>query len=715
MVKTLKNRYLPFLFAIPLFFCVYHYNGIVMDAVLYVTQYVYSIDSARFIGDPAFEFGNQGSLGLFSPFLGVFIELFGVASGAFIFTILMQLAWIVSAIFMIKALLRLTKQRLWVLPVVTLFVVFFANGMPFSHIWFFHYVSSYVCSRSLSIVLGIGALACIFNQKKYISLLLILMGTAVHPITAGWCIPFWMFYFYPRVRNVVLIFSLLFPFTFLLHLSVLDVFPKDWLQRPLPYTLDYEMISRYVLLIVFFVFAFEISRDKFIQNISKSLIVLCVISLYWSAWGCFGEHIFLYQVQPWRAIWLPSVIAVPLGLCFSKNFIRNCFKKKEIVSYDIGMLLLVVSFLASRNIIIVSACAVFLLFRGEKIMHQRNLVFLFCFILFGGLGVQQYLTLFMQGFASFAILDYHDLYHLRDSFLIFQFVFSLFFSVYFLFQRRYTLAILLFGSIFFPYFMLLPVVPMFFFFSPKRKEWKYYFGAFLIVVVALLDGMIGGEMRRHSLFDLFPLSFLWGGLCVFFSFIFVCLSKKISYLCVPIGFFICSLMAVFTYSVYSVDWIQNERQLDFFLRNPIFPQVEERGGMLFFVSGSYVGEPRLQFLTGSYFSHSVMIGGAFNKEHYRTALERSHLLYKKERDSLSDVFYDYGEIITKFTNVDTLVDRFGFLCSIEEVTCLVTDVVNLSFPVKDSVLIPGGQKVFLYGCPIAENEKRTRENESISE
>ena len=673
-----------------------------MDAVLYVTQYVYSIDPARFVGDPAFEFGNQGSLGLFSPFLGLFIELFGVASGAFIFTILMQLAWIVSAIFMIKALLRLTMQRLWVLPVVTVFVVFFANGTPFSHIWFFHYVSSYVCSRSLSIALSIGALACLFNQKKYISLLLILMGTIVHPITAGWCLPFWMFYFYPRIQKPVLFISILFPLTFLLHLGVLDLFPKDWLQRPLPYTLDYEMVSRYILLMVFFCFVYKISRDERIQNISKSLIVLTGISLYWSAWGCFGEHVFLYQVQPWRAIWLPSVVAVPLGLCFSKNFIRNCLKKKNIVSHDVGMLLLVVSFLAPRNIVVVSACAAFLLFRGKKTMTPRGLAVLYCIILFGGFFVQQYLTLFMQGLAAFTIFDYHDLYHLRDSFVIFQFAVSLLFAACFLSQRRYALAILLFGSIFLPRFMLLPVVPMFLFFFFKNREWKYWIFTSLIIVVVLLDGIVDGEMRRHSLFELMPLSFFWGCLGTCFSFLFVYFSKKISYLGVSIWILICSLMAVLTYSVYSVDWIKNERHLDFFLHNPIFPQVEERGKMLFFVSGSYVGEPRLQFLTGSYFSHSVMIGGAFNKEHYRTALERSHLLYKKERDSQSDVFFDYGEIISKFTNVDTLVDRFNFLCSIKEVTNLVSDGVGLSFPVKDSVLIPEGQKVFLYGCPFAE-------------
>lgn len=699
MINVLKNRYFPFLFAIPLFFWANHYNGIVMDAVLYVTQYIYSIDPARFVGDPAFEFGNQGSLGFFSPFFGLFIELFGVASGAFIFTFLMQLAWIIAAIFMIRALLQLTGQRLWLLPVAILFVVFFANGMPFSHIWFFHYVSSYACSRPLSIALGIGALAGLFNQKKYISLLFVFMGTIVHPITAGWCLPFWLFYFYPGIRRPILILSLLFPFTFLIHSGAFDFFPNDWLQRPLPYTLEYEMVSRYIVLIVFWGSMLRISKNKHVQNISISLLVLIVISLYWSAWGCFGKHIFLYQVQPWRFIWLPSVVAVPLGLCFGRNFIRNFSKKKGLLSRDMGMLLLIISFLAPRNIVMISIGAFFLLFKGERVMTRRNLVLLFGSILFGGFFVQQYLTLFVQGLAPLFALDYHDLYHLRDSFLIYQFILSIISSVYLFSKKRYILGMLLFSSIFFPHIMLLPLIPMYFFFSPPKKEWKYIIFTSLFFLVVLLDGFFDGDMRRHTVFDMMPSSFFLGGLGAFFSFLSICLFKKISYLGVIVWIPVSCVVAVLTYWTYSVNWFENEKMLDRYLHNSIFSQVAERGKMLFFVSGAYVGEPRLRFMTGCYFTHSVMIGGAFNREHYRTALERSHFLYKKKRDPQSDIFYDYGEIVSKLANVDTLVDRFNFLCEEKEVAYLVTDKVGLPYVVEDSTNVLKDQKVYLYGCP----------------
>ena len=105
LINILKNKYLPFLFAVPLFFSANRYEGIIHDAILYITQYVYTIDPLRFWGDPAFEYGNQDSLGFFSPFFGIFLETFGVSKGSFIFTVLMQFLWIVASVFVIKSLL----------------------------------------------------------------------------------------------------------------------------------------------------------------------------------------------------------------------------------------------------------------------------------------------------------------------------------------------------------------------------------------------------------------------------------------------------------------------------------------------------------------------------------------------------------------------------------------------------------------------------------
>lgn len=698
MVEVLKNKYLPFLFAVPLFFSVYHYSGIVVDAILYVTQYVYSIDPERFLGDPAFEFGNQDSLGFFSPIFGLFLETMGVAKGAFVYTLLMQFAWVVCAVFMIKQLLQLVGQRLWILPVTILFFVIFANGMGFSHIRWFQYVPLYACSRSLSVVLGIGALSLIFAQKRTLSLVLILAGTTVHPITAGWCLPFWMFYFFPKTRTPILLVSIVFPLTFIIHKGALDLFPKDWLARPLSFAPDYEVLSRYILLLVFEWALFRKSVNVQVRKIAKSLILLTVVAFYWDVWSGYGEHIFLYQVQPWRAVWLPSLVAAPLGVCFVKDVTLKVIKRKAITSHDFAMLLLVVSFLATRNIFVISFVAVVVLLKREAEMPLRMVALFSSGLIFGGYLVQQYHTWCLQGFKAFLGYDYQDAYHLRDSFLVYQLVFAVGYIVFFLNQKKFVLAVLVASFVFLSRFMLLPLLPLYLYFFPKESRVKYWGGAALIIVLVLFDGLLDVETRRMTLWGALPLCFLWVCVATVASLVAIYLSKRFSYIGIAIWLSVCSVIATANYYTDFMSRLEIERPLDQYLHHPIFSQVAERGRMLFFVSGAFISEPRLQFMTGSYFTSSIDIGSIFNKDHYRVALERSHLLYQKDRALQSDKFYDYVEIVSKLADADTLIDRVSFLCGMNEITHLVTDKVGLPFVVEDSTLVNGGQKTYLYGC-----------------
>ena len=704
LINILKNKYLPFLFAVPLFFSANRYEGIIHDAILYITQYVYTIDPLRFWGDPAFEYGNQDSLGFFSPFFGIFLETFGVSKGSFIFTVLMQFFWIVAAVFVIKSLLRLIRQRFWILPVSILFVIFFTNGMAFSHIYFFDFVSSYACSRALSIVMGFIALAFLFAQKKSASLIFILLGTAVHPITAGWCLPFWMFYFYPRMRMPIIVFSLVFPLTFLLHWGRFDVLSEDWLARPLAFKPEYEDVSKYLLLFVFFLVQIRSSKIDQVKKISCSLCVLIAISFYWHMWAGYGEHLFLYQVQPWRAVWLPSIIAVPIIVCNIKDVIRKFVKKNGITSKDLAYFLLFVSFFASRNVVLISAVALVLVMRKEQKISIKEFIVFFAGFAFAGYLIQQYLTWCLQGFPSFFGFDYMDLYRIRDSFLLYQFVFSVVFIVFFIKRRQVLPVVVLFISIACAKFMLLPALALYLAFFPKKDKIKFWGGGIAIVLLILFDGLIDVDARRFTLVEGVPRNLPWMFFASTVSMVVIGISKKISYLGIAVWLIVCGMIAVESYNSNSLDWRRKEMQLDQYLHRSIFPQVKERGKMLFWVSGEYELEPRLQFMSGSYLSRSTLVGSLFNKGHYRMGLERSHLLYQKERNPQLDKYFVYSDILKKISDVDTLIDRVNFLCGINEITCLVTDKAPLPFVKEDSAMVREDQKVFLYGCPPVEQD-----------
>lgn len=698
IIKILKNRYLPFLFAIPLFFSEYFYKGVLQDAVLYVTQYVNSIDSTRFLGDPAFAFGNQDSMGFFSPIFGLFIEFLGVAKGAFAYTFLMQTLWIVVFVFLIKSLLRSIKQRLWVLPVILVLTIIFANGMGFSHIFFFDYLPSYACSRSLSIVLGMAALALIFNQKKMLSLIFILIGTAIHPITAGWTLPFWMFYFFPKTKIPVAIVSALFPFSFVLHCGVFDIIPKDWIARPLELTVD-ESVSRYTLLLVFLGLQILRTHSAEIRRIVQSLFILTAIAFYWDLWGGYGEHLFLYQVQPWRAIWVPSLISAPLAVCCVKDSICNIVRTSSVSSYDLAMVLLLVSFFTTNNIIAVSLVAAALLVIRERSVTEKGFVATFAFVLLGGYLVQQYLTWCLQDFPAFFGFNYVEVCHLRDSFLFYLFVAVACFTVFFVQKKQFVPAILLILSVFLSRFMLLPVLPLFLYFFPKENKIKYWGGMVLIVIVIVFDGLIDVEARRSTMIDGMPWTFTWACVASIISYVTIYMTRWTSYYGIAIWILVCSIVAVISYNNHSANWLGKETVLDRYLHKPIFPQVKDRGRMLFYVSGPYIKEPRLQFMTGSYFTRAVLLGSIFNREHYRAALERSHLLYWKELRPQSDRFFTISDVIGKFANLDSLIDRVNFLCEVNEISHLVTDKISLPFAKEDSAMVNDSQMVFLYGCP----------------
>ena len=699
LIPFLKNRYLPLLFAIPLFFCTYRYQGIVVDAVLYVTQYVFSIDPARFSGDPSFDFGNQGSLGFFSPIFGLFIEPFGVATGAFVYTWLTQFLWVVAYTFFVKNLLRLSWQRLWVLPVLILLACIFANGSPFSHIAFFHYISSYACSRSLSIVLGLGGVALLFRQKKILSILFILVGTAIHPLSAGWCLPFWLFYFFPKTRIPVAIASFVFPLTGLLHIGPLDTYPADWLSRPLSRP-GYALLTLYAFLEIFFGQLIKRTANSSIKNISVAMCLLTAISFFWDLCAGYGEHIFLYQVQPWRALWLPSLIAAPLGICFVKDNFRQYAKKRPVTTKNLGGLLLFTSFFVSVHPFSILLIIAILLLRKEKVLTLKLTTLVFGIVLLGGYLIQQYILCYLRGSLLFVNLPIIEFYNARDSFFTYQLFLTLYFVGFFLKKRLFLPAGLMFFSIFLARFALLPSLPFLVYFLPQKNKLKYWGGICLAILIIALDGVFDAETRAWVLVQNFPPSFFSSGFAAFLSVAAIYLSKKFSYKGIITWVLACGVTAGIIYGIHAQKQIQKDLPLDRYCHNTIFSQVGDRGHVLFYVSGFYQGNPRLQFMTGSYFNDFVQSGTVFYKGHYREALERSHLLIWKKRAPESDILFTFGAVPRKLANTDTLIDRTAFLCQEKEIHHLVTDKSSLPFPKEDSTIVGETQQVYLYACPV---------------
>lgn len=143
---------------------------------------------------------------------------------------------------------------------------------------------------------------------------------------------------------------------------------------------------------------------------------------------------------------------------------------------------------------------------------------------------------------------------------------------------------------------------------------------------------------------------------------------------------------------------ESEMQMDAFFDEPIFPQIENRGRMLYVVDRELPLQSRFVFLNGSYADETINVGEIFYKGQRIDARKRkSALLYGDTTPANVNGFLD--EIASVYDNPDTLAARFDYLCNVGEISHLVTQYNNLPLKKIDSMYLNVKEKyVYLYGC-----------------
>lgn len=703
MHNIVRNKYIPFIIAIPLFFCVHCYRGIIRDAVLYLFQYIATFDPLRFSNDPAFAFGNQDSYGVFSPILGIFIESLGVGTGMKTLCWLSHLGWAISAVLLVKAFCKYSLNKLWFIPFLILFIVCTADGMPHTQIHFFKLVEIYSCSRGLSIVLGFTGLAALLLNKRKSSLILFLVGTLIHPLTAGWCLPLWLMFFHPKIRVPLIVFSVLFPLLAFLHIGKFDFYPLDWMKRPLTLMPTTDMLVHNCVWFVFYGVLVPCFFQKSpLAKLGRAIFLVSLIAFYWNLWGGYGEHIFLYQVQTWRAEWIPSVFSFLFCFVMIVQLLKN-LRKKHFDSLVFSKFLAVVALMSPVCLLLPTLVAVWLV-RKKQIRFDAIKCLFVCLAYFAiaGFLVQQYVIWCMEGQFAFLGFDYHYLYRLRDSLLLCQAIFALFCIVLLIRQKQYLGIIPLAALFFFPQYQLLPLVTLVCFFAKSRKVLVV-----AVVMLTIFDSVFNTSYRETSLFNSLPSSLYRYVGFAFLIFVFLKLmtlfwNNKAYFRFVPIVllFFILGGYAYAHWDGRDDLRIKEEAKLQNYLKQTIFPQEMDRGRILFYVNGLFVSEPRLQFLSGAYLSETSHVGELFFEGQFKEVKKRENLLYYKEHRGIShdESVFD-GFILNKMSLQDTLIDRTNFLCEINEIDNLISSEDGLPFTKKDSVFYDAKQWIYLYGCP----------------
>lgn len=724
-IALLKNKWLPFVLGIPLFFCLHRYEGIVIDAVLYLLQVIYSISPERFINDPPFMFGNQDSLGFFTPLYKLFLDFFSIADGTKYACFFFQLIWITSLIYLVKKIGILFKNRLWILPITIIFIGMCADKMPHFRMLFVNFVENYNCSRLLSVAFGIAGLALLFSKRKWFSLAVFLVGTFIHPLSAGWGIPVWFWVYYPKTKYAIIFFSALIPLSFLLHTGSFDVLPDDYLKRPLLYAPKIWDVFRILVYCVFLYFFVPRKTSGFLVHISRAISLILLISCYWNLWGSFGKHFLLYQLQTWRAEWLAWAVITPFyfNILFGevrkrKNLFlfmqsRSCFVLEMFflalfIPLNIPFFL-VVAIIVESNIIRLHLKKII-----EKYIRKSNgktYIYLLASILvlwsvFSGVYADAVL-LALDGSVTAIFLsgDFQVADSLIRSNTMVCLLLSTFFAVYSFFQKRWLSVACFFAYVFFPFLFLLPIlglVPLFL--DYKKSNVKFLFIS--IFLIGVVDGLLATDLRCQFFFDVFSISFkpvlFWWGYV--FLLLMLWISVKREFLKKMLFLFLLLPLASYALCFWdgrSIEKKHAEESLEFFKNETIFSYVKDRGRMFYYVTGNLVDMPRLQFLTGAYLSYNTHMGEIFFKEQFFEAQKRDNYLFYKDQKCKAHEKSEYRTFVTTIlSNRDSLVDRINYLCRANEISYLVSNLKGLPYYVHDSMYVDSIERgLFLYQCP----------------
>ena len=707
MIDFLKKPWVIFAIALPYFFCMNNYLGIRIDGVLYTLQVIHRWFPERFVGDPPFMFGNQDSFTIFSPVYGFLMSHLSVDVAALVITFIIQIVFAVAMILFIRAFAKKFGFEHWTLPLVIAFFTIYISGSDRTFVFFSRLVEPYPVPRSLAVAFGIMGLATIFSKNKWITPVLALVGSAFHPLMAGWVLPVWMFYHFPKTRIPIVVMSALFPLAGYIGVEPFAGYPDDWYYKPLkcgPWGEKKEYISRFAVYIAFFgLLISKYNLNKYVRNFTLSIFITAAIAFYWYLWTGINNFILLYQFQVWRMEWLCIVVSFVLFANILYDVVSNFRETHSFTTRDLSIILIGLTLFSDVHAPEGLVAAIILLLRKNENVTKKHFLMLGFMYAVLNLLMAAYCYMLVLGASIPYIVNFLLANSLYNRYMIITALVCLICGLLMLRKKDFFRAVLFLLYPFFPQLLLLPIVALA---IPLLKRWQVV----AAIVLIIIDGVWGFPMRTTniSLTLLEKSQFLWAVL--FVSVFVIAWFAKVKYgLVAKILLFLPVLFAV-PYAMTHWDHRQEkqiieESNIDQFKKQMIFPQVKDRGKIFFYVNGYLSNHSRLQFLGGNYADYESTVGEIFSKNHFNVAGNRcKNILYKNKERTFESVSSRCTMVNSFFSdslsNPDILIDRTKYLCSLDEISHLVSDFENLPFVKQDSLRMNVLDKnVYLYECP----------------
>lgn len=650
------------------FFSLVRYYGYYEDAGRYLLQVVNYLYPERFVNDVPFMYGNQDSFTLYSPVVTIFFKMLGINAGGVFLTLMVQLLWGTG---LITLVLNWTKRfgcEKWNLVLFVVIVVIL-TGKIYGSGAYFSIIDSILVARFFAEVFILFGLAFFWNKRIYVSLILFLLGCFLHPLMAGWGILLWLLYHFPKSRLPIFVGVVLFPFTAFLHKGGFDFYPERWLSKPYCFTPVLSDTVFFILCLSFWIFVWKFVKDKMLSKFALNMFFVQLVGIFWQYAACYTGHILLFQSQTYRVQWIGLVMMVPVaGICLKEWMdgiylpkIRewiDCRQKWFNAFFIVGLLF----FVASTGI--------------------KNFV---------QLSVEQGVgnTRAALGFLDFLVY----VVPVQKTFLVV-------FAGICLVQKKLKLAVIFAVSFFDECFTLLPIATMAFYLIPHLLEkWKSFLAAFVGVVsfAELLESLPNSPLTGDGVLNVVTLVVLF--VCAFAT-LQLKAKRGRGWIALPVVLGVVTLAAwdVVKWDARVDEQALTEKQMDAFFETPVFPQVENRGKMLFVVENESPLQSRFAFLTGTYADETINVGEIFFEGQHLEAERRKRMLLAGSGGGVD--LMRYGERILKvYENQDTLAHRVDYLCGIGDISHFVTDYRSMPLAKVDSAYLDVKKKfVYLYEC-----------------
>ena len=711
MIDFLKKPWVIFAVAIPFFFCMNRYLGILIDGPLYVLQVMHRWFPERFIGDPPFMFGNQDSFTIFSPVYGFFMRNLPIDVAAMLVTFGIQLFFAVSFIMLVRAVARLKGCEHWTLPLSLVFFVLYCFGSGKAIIFFSMLVESYPVPRTLAVALAILGLSFLFHKNKWITPIITMVGVMFHPLMAGWVLPVWLFYHFPKTRIPVIAISALFPLTAYIGVVPFSPYPDGWYYKQLTYRPCMEYILRFFVYIAFFtLFVKKVNVDERIRKFCYSVLIVSCIAFYWYLWTGINRFILLYQFQTWRAEWLCIVASYVLFSIVLYDAWTRYKETRTLTTWNVAPIPLAVSIFTDTHSPEGLILAIVLLLLPCKKIDLKIATILALYYPVFNLFISGVLCLFYLGAPFLNSIDFSVMQNTYYSHTFITIAVSIVFAVYSLKKREWLRVVLFALYLVFSQFLILPIYAILW---PYLKKWQ----KIAIPAVILLDGLWGFDYRIKTI----PIEFL-NQLQVLGAVVIIACGLLIVVLCKKRKENIAQIVALLSllfsipYAAFNWDFRDEqqkieERAIDQFKWQTVFPQITERGKIFFYVKGYLREYSRMRFLSGSYVDTKTPVGEIFSEGHYKESAKRLlSLIYKNAPEKSFSGMMERLVVAKSFFRdslaiPSILIDRVNYLCEKREISHLVSDFDQLPYAKQDSLTMNVlNKEIYLYACPPDNNQ-----------